>query len=346
MGEAKRKKKRTRDFLKLPENGQCVFCGGKPETMDHFPPRSYFYKREGPEGYEFPSCVSCNKGKSKKEIAIVLLLKLQDLRAQKDPTFGKFLNLVRKHHPEVIDELKLLTGSAAKRTRRDVTGDVETAAQLAVMGYEFIELGASSTHLYKELCEWLARTLYFHHLKRVFLDEVYKMYLARAAYSDPMLKGFFDGHSGQPQVCRNGKDLRKLATLAGVADDAEESVVLHALKARVSGQETAAQQIATLKSQIAALETANKKVAAQQFVERMGREKVIPREMIEEFVSVHMQRPELAEKLVGALPDVPRDVTDLHSARPAVTGESNALFTKMDAALGLQTEKGGQSHGA
>lgn len=175
---------------------------------------------------------------------------------------------------------------------------------------------------------------------RMELDEVRSLLSLDAdANEDAVRSALTSAHAAQ-------QSLKKLATLAGVAGDAEESVVLHALRARVSGQETATQQIAALKSQIAALETANKKAAAQQFVERMGREKVIPKEMIEEFISVHMQRPELAEKLVGALPDVPRDVTGFHAARPAVTGESHALFTKMDAALGLQSEKGGQSHGA
>jgi len=59
MGEKSRRLNRF-----LSEHPFCCLCGGvRPAVeQDHIPPRACFPKGLMPEGFEFPSCVQCNRG--------------------------------------------------------------------------------------------------------------------------------------------------------------------------------------------------------------------------------------------------------------------------------------------
>jgi len=109
-------KQRKREFLR--DNPICCFCGGEnaSEEPDHMPSRTLFLDRQWPEGYEFPSCVSCNRVSRYDELVVSLLSRLNP-----DPTtemeeveLNKCANSVNKYIPEVVEEIQI---SPAKKKR-------------------------------------------------------------------------------------------------------------------------------------------------------------------------------------------------------------------------------------
>lgn len=56
----------------LLAHSQCYFCGEQATTIDHVPSRECFLGREGPEGYEFPACKSCNNSAGRAEQTVAL----------------------------------------------------------------------------------------------------------------------------------------------------------------------------------------------------------------------------------------------------------------------------------
>jgi hypothetical protein len=75
MGE--RRIKQTKRVRFLAENPLCCFCGGSIEatTVDHVPNRAFFVDRDWPEGYEFPSCASCQDASRGAELACTAVLR-------------------------------------------------------------------------------------------------------------------------------------------------------------------------------------------------------------------------------------------------------------------------------
>lgn len=107
-------KQRKQDFLR--SNPICCFCGGEnvSEEPDHMPSRTLFLDRQWPEGYEFPSCIRCNRVSRYDELVVSLLSRLYP-----DPTteieeaeLNKCANSVNKYIPEVIEEIQI---SSAKK---------------------------------------------------------------------------------------------------------------------------------------------------------------------------------------------------------------------------------------
>lgn len=81
MGAATR---RRREFLKT--HTQCAFCGGNAlaSSIEHCPPRAMFQFREWPEGFEFPSCESCNGGTSNQDLLVTLLARMDPFHEMGD----------------------------------------------------------------------------------------------------------------------------------------------------------------------------------------------------------------------------------------------------------------------
>jgi hypothetical protein len=69
MGEQRIKRNKRRLFL--AENCFCCFCGGSTTatTVDHVPNKAFFVDRDWAEGYEFPSCDSCQRDSRIAELA-------------------------------------------------------------------------------------------------------------------------------------------------------------------------------------------------------------------------------------------------------------------------------------
>lgn len=104
MGAAKRR--RDAFFAAHPV---CCFCGGREPavTVDHVPPRSAFVSRIGPENFEFPACVPCNKGSAASEQAFALYARLFD---QNDANYDQ------SHTRRLISGVKNNLPSALPRT--------------------------------------------------------------------------------------------------------------------------------------------------------------------------------------------------------------------------------------
>ena len=83
-----------RQFLKT--HTHCAFCGGSAlaTTIEHCPPRAMFQNRQWPEGFEFPSCKSCNLGTSDQDLLIAMLARMDPFRGKGDED-GKLTGLMR-----------------------------------------------------------------------------------------------------------------------------------------------------------------------------------------------------------------------------------------------------------
>lgn len=55
-------------------NGQCVYCGSKPETREHVPPKVFLDKPYPENLYRVEACASCNQGFSKDEEYMACLI--------------------------------------------------------------------------------------------------------------------------------------------------------------------------------------------------------------------------------------------------------------------------------
>jgi hypothetical protein len=103
-------KKRRRSANFLDRNPICIFCGGTTPatTRDHVPSRQLFYRREWPEGYEFPSCRSCNSATRHEEQVIAMFSRIYpDGRTEVERSeTKKIIESVSRHYPEVLSEMR------------------------------------------------------------------------------------------------------------------------------------------------------------------------------------------------------------------------------------------------
>src|SRR5580704_10792852 len=96
-----------REFL--ARHPTCIFCGGNTPatTRDHVPSRQTFHNRAWPEGYEFPSCQSCNKATRHEEQVMAMISRFYPearTDAEKEEMMC-IIKAVRKNYPGVIPEL-------------------------------------------------------------------------------------------------------------------------------------------------------------------------------------------------------------------------------------------------
>lgn len=91
MGAAARHR---REFLKT--HTQCAFCGGNAlaTTIEHCPPRAMFQNKQWPEGFEFPSCNSCNLGTSDQDLLVAMIARMDPFSGMGDKD-GKLTGLMR-----------------------------------------------------------------------------------------------------------------------------------------------------------------------------------------------------------------------------------------------------------
>lgn len=105
----------------LAGNPFCCFCGGytPATTIDHVPARTCFYKRIGPEGFEFPACSGCQTSSRKDEQIFGFYARLMD---QDDGRYDKkdasrLLTGIMNNAPHLIPNLALPASAKRKALR-------------------------------------------------------------------------------------------------------------------------------------------------------------------------------------------------------------------------------------
>jgi hypothetical protein len=102
--------KRARKHQFLKAHPWCCFCGGNTASTepDHVPGRVFFRDRHWPEGYEFPSCVQCNRATRLDEQAIALLSYIYpDGKTESErAAVLKLMGEVHRNHPGLFDEMQ------------------------------------------------------------------------------------------------------------------------------------------------------------------------------------------------------------------------------------------------
>jgi len=93
----------------LVDHPLCCFCGGQTqsETIDHFPTRAFFDKRQWPEGYEFPACKKCNDITRDAELVITALSRVheQDGSTSNNADVRKALKGLNNNRPDIVKEM-------------------------------------------------------------------------------------------------------------------------------------------------------------------------------------------------------------------------------------------------
>lgn len=106
MGE---KSKRRAVFLAA--HPFCCFCGGTvpATTIDHVPARTCFYRRTGPEGFEFPACHSCQTATRIDELVFGFYARLMDHDDGRydENDASRLLEGMRNNAPHLIPNLEL-----------------------------------------------------------------------------------------------------------------------------------------------------------------------------------------------------------------------------------------------
>ena len=115
MGEAKSKAARF-----LQENAYCCFCGGETlaTTVDHVPSRATFPMRAGPEGFEFPACVSCQTRYRAEEhyFAFIARISDQDNANYDRETSRRLIRGIKNNLPQMLPDI----GLPANKKRRAI----------------------------------------------------------------------------------------------------------------------------------------------------------------------------------------------------------------------------------
>lgn len=191
----------------MKRSDQCIYCEEKADSWDHFPPKSFFRKGQWPKSYVFPACKACNNGKGEDEQVINLFLRMQRLDSLKDPDLKKYHDGVRMSRPSFFNEVKLLTGTEKKHTRREIFGDDAFGDLFAGDNYLCAEMGPDFLKLVSRFCCWLGQALYFQHLEKIHLGDVFFQIYNLSDLKQKDLWNFFSLHTKKPTLSRNGKDL-------------------------------------------------------------------------------------------------------------------------------------------
>lgn len=118
MGAAARHR---RKFLK--DHPLCAFCGGTAvaTTIEHCPPRAMFQFRQWPEGFEFPSCDSCNTGSSDEDLLVAVLARMDPFhnRGDLDGSHPGLMRAVNRQFPGFFRKM-MPSPSEARRGNREI----------------------------------------------------------------------------------------------------------------------------------------------------------------------------------------------------------------------------------
>lgn len=115
---------RARRARFLAAHPYCCFCGGvvATETEDHIPARSLFIKRQWPEGYVFPACLTCNGASRADELLMAWLVRIHisdEWTLREEHEFERLTEEVAKRWPEVLNGLREYSRVETRRHMRE-----------------------------------------------------------------------------------------------------------------------------------------------------------------------------------------------------------------------------------
>lgn len=118
MGQRKNRNER---FLR--DHRWCCFCGGSTlsTTIDHVPPRTCFYGRAGPDGFEFPACFDCQTATRQAELALGFYARFLDFSEENysSDEGRKLIQGMNNNLPHLLPRTDI-GGSIKRRAMRQV----------------------------------------------------------------------------------------------------------------------------------------------------------------------------------------------------------------------------------
>ena len=178
MGEKRRKLNSNKRYLL--SNPKCAYCGADASTVDHCPPRCFFFERQWPEGHIVPSCEQCNTSSSLDEqsLAVLFRSRFQDDASSKEALeLSKLMQGVINNQPKITAEWSsMLSATQQKRALRRVFG--KAGDQLRYQGYGAVPILDETTGALNRFAVKLAKALYYIHTGLVFSGVIYHQHLS------------------------------------------------------------------------------------------------------------------------------------------------------------------------
>lgn len=215
MGDAKRKRAiqqySREEFLR--ENSCCCYCGKVATTTDHCPARAFFLDRRWPEGYEFPSCNSCNQENRIDELVVAMLCRVWFARPRLSPKerehFQKLVRGVANNAPGVIVELQGDNTRRSQRTAfRDLFGE-NKGDRYRLQGYRSAPIGPLTRDAIDRFQVKLAKALYYKHSGQILDGEIWSVHLsaADAVSMNPVIETLLSITPFKAKIIRCGSEL-------------------------------------------------------------------------------------------------------------------------------------------
>lgn len=118
MGQAKNRRQRF-----FQDHPICCFCGGMSaaEEIEHLPPKIMFLQKHRPSGFEFPTCIKCNRASRKSDTLVSFLSKYgayNDYSVRFRSDFEKEAKAAIHYCPEALDELLDIRNRNRRRERK------------------------------------------------------------------------------------------------------------------------------------------------------------------------------------------------------------------------------------
>lgn len=88
---------------------ECIYCFGKPEGVEHMPPRVMFKGKHRLSGMEYPVCLACNNGTRGSDVVAAMMARINTSDEGGAPLFQEALQFrksVMKWAPGVYEEIQ------------------------------------------------------------------------------------------------------------------------------------------------------------------------------------------------------------------------------------------------
>ena len=191
MGEAKTKSQRNLEFLR--NYPLCVYCGKTADTIDHCPPRSFFYKRAWPERFKFPACHFCNSAARHDEQVLSVLTRIRfseddELNSEKIKEFEKAMQGIINNQPLIALEWRNAKRIHQKYFMKSVFGVL--GKELIQQGWGALSIGPLTEAAISRFLVKIGKVLYFRHNKKILDGYIYGGYFSSLNMPNPI--EFFD----------------------------------------------------------------------------------------------------------------------------------------------------------
>jgi len=186
MGEAKTKRQRNLEFLH--NYPLCVYCGKTAETIDHCPPRSFFYKREWPERFIFSACRFCNSEASRDEQVLSVLTRIRfsednELNSEKIKEFEKAMQGIINNQPLIALEWRNSKRIHQKSFMKSVFGVL--GKELIQQGWGALSIGPLTEAAISRFLVKIGKALYFKYNKKILDGFIYGSHVSTLTVPNP-----------------------------------------------------------------------------------------------------------------------------------------------------------------